>query len=205
VPSEAGQFNIVLVISDGDRRFGQQLLIDVRSGEPTTTPSPIATFAPDSDTPSPSPDATDDVTPTPTKAAGLAVEVGKVADGDDGDSAFSNNEIVTPGSEVTYLISIDNDSSVPVTVASLVDTLYPDVEADCRGPGNNPVIGAVLAPDDGDGDGVINGGADEIQCTFTINAPNSSGQSVTNTITGTVEDEDGNVATDSDDTKITTS
>ena len=205
-PDAAGQFNVVLVVSDGDRRFGQQLLVDVRTGEPTTTPSPISTFAPDTETPTPSAAPTDGATPTPTKAAGLAVEVGKVADAaSDDDSIFSNNEIAEPGSEVTYLISIDNDSSIPVTVQSLVDTLYPDIEADCSGPGDNPVIGAVLAPDDGDGAGVINGGADQIQCTFTDNAPDESGEVVTNTVTGTVRDENGNVASDSDDTKVTTS
>ena len=202
VPSAAGQFNIVLVVSDGDRRFGQKLLIEVRAGEATTTPSPIATFAPDSDTPTPQVSAS----PTPTKAAGVSVEVGKVAESStDADSVFSNNEIVTPGSEVTYLITIDNDSDVQVTITSITDDHEDNVEVVCKGPGNNPIIGAVLAPDDGDGDGVINGGADEIQCTYKQTAPNSSGQVVTNTVEGKVEDEDGNVATDHDDTKITTS
>jgi uncharacterized repeat protein (TIGR01451 family) len=200
VPDKAGQFNIVMVASDGDRRFGQQLLIEVREGEPTTTPSPIATFAPDTSTPTPEPES-----PTPTKAAGVSVEVGKVAEGDDGDSVFSNTEIVSPGSEVTYLITIDNDSNVPVTITSITDTLEGNVETVCKGPGNNPILGGVLAPDDGDGSGVQNGGSDEVQCTYKGTAPAGSGQTQTNKVDGRVEDEDGNAATDSDDTTITTS
>jgi uncharacterized repeat protein (TIGR01451 family) len=202
IPDKEGDFNIVLVVSDGTRRFGQTLLIVVGEGDATTTPSPIATFAPVTNSPTPAPTEP----PTPTKAAGISVEVGKVADSStDDDSVFSNNEVVDPGGTITYLISIDNDSSVPVTVQSIVDSLVDDVEVICLGPGDEPIIGAVLAPDDGDGDGVINGGADEIQCTYEQTAPDEPEETITNTVEGTVRDENGNTASDSDNTQVTTS
>jgi uncharacterized repeat protein (TIGR01451 family) len=192
VPSASGQFNIILVVSDGERRFGQKTLVEVRGGDSTTTPSPLQTFAPDTGTP----------TPTSTGTPDVRVEVGKVADGNDADLVYSNTEVVTPGSDVTYLITIDNDSNVPVTIQALEDSLYTGVE--CKGPGDTSVIGTVLAPDDGDGTGPIDGGADQVQCKFTKAAPGGSGVEIVNTITVVVKDEEGNSATDHDDTKVTT-
>jgi uncharacterized repeat protein (TIGR01451 family) len=199
VPDKSGQFNVILVVSDGDRRFGQKTLVEVRAGEETTTPSPLVTFAPDTDTPSPSPTAG----PSPTAAGALKIEVGKIAEGSDEDTAYSNNELVEPGSEVTYLITIDNDSSVPVSVTSLVDSLYPD--ADCEGNGGASIIGAALAPDDGDGAGSIDGGADEIQCKFSVNAPDEAGETVVNEVVAEAQDQNGNKASDRDNTTVTTS
>ncbi len=193
VPDASGQFNIILVVSDGERRFGQKTLVEVRGGAAASvTPSPLQSFAPDTGTP----------TPTATGTPDVRVEVGKVADGDDADLVYSNTEIVTPGSDVTYLITIDNDSNVPVTIETLEDSLYSGVE--CKGPGDATVIGVVLAPDDGDGTGSIDGGADQVQCKFTKAAPGGSGVSVDNTITVVVKDEEGNSATDHDDTRVTT-
>jgi hypothetical protein len=195
-PQTEGEQRVVLVVSDGDRRFGQEVRIGVGQGEETPTPSPLETFAP-STTP----------TPEPTSPSGtFRIDVGKLADGDDEGGTYSNGEIVTPGSEVTYLITIDNDADVPVTVTSLIDDVYDDIV--CETDEGGDVIGAVLAPDDGDaeeGPGSFDAGADEIQCTFTATAPAESGVGVTDRVTGTAEDADGNTASDFDDASITTS
>jgi len=145
-----------------------------------------------------------DATPTATPPSNpVSVEVGKLADGDDDGGAFSNSETVSPGSQVTYLVTIDNDSDVPVTIESLVDDTYPDV--DCETDQAGAAIGAALAPDDGDGPGVIDGGADEVQCTFVETAPGDAGVQVTDTVTATVTDGVGHDASDHDDATITTS
>ncbi len=129
------------------------------------------------------------------------MQVGKLAEGDDLDIIFSNDELVAPLSSVTYLITIDNDSPVEVTIISLLDDVYPGIT--CLASGVD-VVGQTLAADDGDGNG-LDGGADEIQCTFTMDAPAGSGVPVTDIITVVVEDADGNEASDSDPAKITTS
>jgi uncharacterized repeat protein (TIGR01451 family) len=201
-PTAEGEQRVILVVSDGDRRFAQAVLIPVGQGEKTPTPSPLETFAP-SETPEP----TETATPIATPEGGLRVEVGKLADGDDDGGGFSNDETVTPGSDVTYLITIDNDSDVPVTVTSIVDSVYADVVC-LTTPGEGDVIGAVIAPDDGDapsGPGVLDGGADEIQCIFHGTAPEGSGHEVTNDLAAIVEDSEGNTATDHDTATITTS
>ncbi|HVP04336.1 MAG TPA: glycosyl hydrolase family 18 protein [Dehalococcoidia bacterium] len=200
-PQNAGDQRVILVVSDGDRRFGQAVTVGVGQGEATTTPTPLETFPP-SETPA----ATESPTPTSSSAGALRVDVGKLAEGDDDGGTFSNGEIVSPGSEVTYLITIDNDGDVPVTVTSLIDDTYADIS--CTTDEGGDIIGAVLAPDDGDaadGPGSFDHGADEIQCTFKETAPADSGASVTDTITGTVEDEASNTASDHDDATITTS
>lgn len=195
-PQTVGEQRVILVVSDGDRRFGQAVTIGVGQGEATPTPSPLATFAP-SETP----------TPTPSGAATpFRIDVGKLAEGDDQGGTYSNGEIVTPGSEVTYLITIDNDADVPVTITSLIDDVYADIV--CESDEGGDVIGAILAPDDGDaeaGPGSFDGGADEIQCTFVALAPAESGVTVTDRVTGTAEDDNGSTASDFDDATITTS
>ncbi len=195
IPRTEGEQRVVLVVSDGERRFGQAMKIQVGEGEETPTPSPLATFAP-----SGSPTATS------TPGAALRVDVGKLAEGDDAGGTYSNGEIVSPGSEITYLISIDNDSDVPVTVISLIDDYYDDIVCETGDAGD--VIGAVLAPDDGDaeaGPGTFDQGADELQCTFVVDAPDDSGAAVTDRVTVVVEDDDGNTASDFDDATISTS
>jgi hypothetical protein len=192
-----GTYHIVLAVSDGDRRFGQQIAIQVNeSDEPS--PSPFETFPPDTPEPSETPEPTE----TPTTSADLAVEVGVVAEGDDEGGAYSNNEDVTPGSTITYLVTFDNDSDVSVTISSLIDNVYGEV--DCEAPGGGSVLGLVLAPDDGDaalGPGNLDGGADEVACIFTGVAPDTG--SVTNTVTGVVDADAGGSATDSDTSTIT--
>lgn len=197
-PRTQGEQRVVLVVSDGERRFGQAIAIGVGQGDKTPTPSPLATFAPSG---SPTPGAS----PTGTPAA-FRIDVGMLADGDDPLGAFSNDEKVTPASQVTYLVTFDNDADVPVTVVSLIDNTYENIV--CKTGGGSDIIGGVLAPDDGDaadGPGGFNQGADEMQCTFVVQAPADSGVSVTNRIRGTAQSEDGSQASDSDDAKITTS
>ncbi len=198
VAPNVGTYNIVLVVSDGERRFGRKLAVEVKKGTGPSA-SPLVTFAPESPTPTASPRASG--SPTPKAKATVAAQVGKRADGDDSDSVFTNDELTTPGSTVTYLVTIDNDSDVPVTISSLVDDKYDNIK--CLDTGGEEVIGATLGPDDGDG-ADLDGGADQIQCTFTAKAPTSSGKTVKDTITLQVKDEEGKSATDSDDASITT-
>jgi hypothetical protein len=198
VAPSGGQYHVVLVVSDGDRRFGQQIVVEVRQGE-SPSPTVIETFAPESETPTAPPEES---TPTDTPEPGLVfVEVGKVAEGDDADNEYTNDEHITAGSDVTYLITIDNDTNGPVTITSLVDDLYP--EAVCLTAGDAPVIQTVLSSDDGDGPGNIDGGSDQVQCTFTVTVNGNSGDVIVNTATGVVEDLSGSTDADQDNTTVT--
>jgi hypothetical protein len=204
IPRAAGEVKIRLIASDGERRFAQELTASVGQGGATPSVSPIESFGP-SATASPTPTATP-VAETPTPVPdGIRVEVGILAEGDDDNFSYTNDERVTTGSSVTYLVTIDNDSDVPVTVSSLLDDVYPD--AVCETAGGADVIGSVVGVDDGDaflGAGHIDGGSDEIQCVYIETAPSSVDAIITNEVTGSVEDEDGNAASDLDDTTIRT-
>ncbi len=93
-----------------------------------------------------------------------------------------------------------------MTITSLVDDVYPG--AVCLTQGGEDIIGTVLAADDGDaslGFGNLDGGADEIYCTFVEAAPSDSGVTLTDNIIVKVEDDNGHTATDTDDATVTTS
>ncbi len=197
IAPKAGQYNIVLVVSDGARRFGRRTPIEVKGGAGVAAPSPFVTFAPESGTPTPAGSGS----PTPT-AVGPKVEVGLVADGD-GDGTFSNSETVAPGGPIKYLVTIDNDGADSVSILSLLDSVYADFR--CLSEGGQDVDGMGLEPDDGDGPGSFNGGPDEVKCTFTEAAPNESATPVHSRITVVVEDATGLTASDQDDTTVTTS
>ncbi|MCH7835782.1 MAG: hypothetical protein IH864_02850 [Chloroflexi bacterium] len=202
---EPGTYTLRMLISDGDQRFGQEIDVEVKEkkGTPTATAAPVVTFPAEEPTPTATPTPTPGPEPTPT----VAVQVGKLAEGD-GDGVFSNDELVPPGSTVFYLITIDNDSGVPVTITSLVDDVYGTI-TDCGGINFDSalftdVVGRTLAADDGDGD-ALNGGADEVQCVFTRTAPAGPDMQVPDIITAVVRDADNNEASDTDPAKITTS
>jgi hypothetical protein len=202
IPRAAGPLRVVLVVSDGDRRFGRALTIEVGLGEPTPTPSEIATFPP-SETPTETPTPEPTVTSPP--AGPVIVEVALKADGDDEDSVFTNDETVTPGSDVVYQVIIDNDSDVPITVTSLIDDQFPGAECLTEGGGN--VVGTVLAPDDGDypPTGVFDTGSDQITCLIIGPAPSESGVPLTNGVQVSAQDEEGNSDSDNDTANIITS
>ena len=200
-PEEPGSYTITLVVSDGVRRFGRELVVDVgESDDPDTTGTPIVTLPPEEETPTPTAEPT--VTPTPEPETVMGVEIGLLAEGD-GDGQFTNDEFVPVGATITYLVTIDNDSNVPVEVTALVDNTYGEIACLDITTGEN-VIGTVLQPDDGDGPGVIDGGADEVQCTYTATAPESPDVSITNVVTGSVQSTGGQTAADQDDATITT-
>lgn len=200
-PEDPGSYTIRVIVSDGIRRFAREVVVDVgEPDEPDGTGTPIVTLPPEEETPTPTPEVTATPTPTPSQ---VGVEVGLRADGDDADNEPTNDELVTPGSTVTYVVVIDNDSDVPVQITSYSDNTYGDVT--CLDVTNSEdVLGLILQPDDGDGEGLIDGGSDEIQCTYTATAPEGPGVSVTNIFTGTVQAEDGESAADQDPTTITT-
>lgn len=202
IPAKEGSYTIVLVVSDGERRFGRRLTVEVGEA-PKPSATPLVTFPPESPTPTPLETPGGTPTPTPTPAAGVLVEVGLVADGDDSNPDFTNDETTSPGSSVTYLVTIDNDSEVPVTIDSLLDSVYGEVE--CLTAGGKNVVGEMLAADNGDGVGAFNGGADEITCTFTKTAPTESGTIVNNVVTVVVSDENGRSDADQDGAKVTVS
>ncbi len=135
----------------------------------------------------------------------MFVEVGLLADGDDVDEGdqYTNDEFTSVGSIVRYLVTFDNDSDVEVTITGYSDNTYPDIVCNDVTLGVD-VIGLVLGPDDGDGPGLINAGSDEIQCIFTVTAPDDVGVVVINTITGTVESAAGDIDADQDNAAITT-
>lgn len=203
---EAGAYTLRMLLSDGDLLFARELEVEVKE-KPQERPTPFVTFPVHEPTPTPTPTPTPSPTPTPTPAPTplptptVAVQVGKLSDGDDADPIFTNDELVTPSSPVIYLITIDNDSPVEVTITSLVDDVYGAVT--CLA-GGVDVVGQTLAADDGDGN-ALDGGPDEIQCTFTEAAPADSGEEVPDIITVVVQDADSNEASDTDPAKITTS
>ena len=123
-----------------------------------------------------------------------------LADGDDSDNAFTNSEIVSPGSTITYLVTLDNDSDVGVAVLSLVDDTFGDVNCMVEGTSEN-AIGLALAPDDGDKN-TFDGGSDELQCLYEVAAPNDPGV-INNVTTATVGDSGGSTASDFDDAPVT--
>lgn len=205
IPQDPGVFEIVLIVSDGVRRFARETFVAVGEVEiPDETATPIITFAPDkTGTPVPG-----DETPTPTPgpvSSAVFVEVGLLADGDDVDAfeQYTNDEFTSAGSTVRYLVTFDNDSEVEVTITGYSDNTYPDIVCNDVTLGVD-VIGLVLGPDDGDGPGLIDSGSDELQCLFTVDAPSDVGVVVINTITGTVESADGDIDADQDDAAITT-
>jgi spore germination protein YaaH len=198
-PGQAGTYNVILTVSDGDHRFGRKLAIEVKKGD-QPSPTPLQTFGP---TPVPSPTAPS-LTPTPaaeTPPPGtLSIQVGKRADGDDPGNEYGDPETTTSGSEVTYRIVIDNDSPVAVTIDSFVDDIYPG--AVCTDNDEEDVVGQTLAADDGDAELVTEKGDDAIVCTFTETVSGSSGDQITDRVTITVSDGTGNTGTDGDSAVI---
>jgi hypothetical protein len=74
-PHASGAQHVELIVSDGERRFGQQLTIQVGQGGPATSASPIESFGPAataSPTPSPTPLASATPTLGPTETASPA-------------------------------------------------------------------------------------------------------------------------------------
>jgi hypothetical protein len=178
-----GTYNLILIVSDGERRFGRKLPIEVKEGnEPSPTPPP-ATFPPE-ESPTPTPEVTGEPTETPTPGT-ISIQVGKRADGDDDDASFEDPEETSAGSEVTFRIVIDNDSDVEVTVDEVIDDM-PGAECDA--------VGVTLAPDDGDAEQVSDSGDDAIVCTYTVTVDDST----TNSVRVTVTDADANTGEDSD-------
>ena len=178
-----GTYKVTLLVSDGDRRFGRQLSIEVKPGDEASA-TPLVTFPPE--TPTPTPEPTGEATATPTPEPGtLSVQVGKRADGDDADTVFSDPETTSAGSTVTFRIVIDNDSNVPVTIDSVVDSM-PGATCDA--------VGQTLAKDDGDADLVSDTGPDSAVCTYTVTADGP----LSNLVNVTVSDSSGATGHDSD-------
>ncbi len=180
----AGTYNVTLIVSDGDRRFGRKLAVEVRQGD-EASPTPLVTFPPES--PTPTPQVTGTPTPTP-RPGTLKVQVGKRAQGD-GDSSCVDPATASIGSRVKFCIVIDNDSDVPVTVDSVVDDLR---AATCD------AVGKTLAPDDGDAEIVTDAGPDAAVCTYEITVTAADAPKLTNSVTVTVSDAGGNTGSDTD-------
>jgi len=197
-----GAKNVVLVVSDGERRFGRKTVVEVKKGTPAS-PAPQITFGPAA-TPTPPPAATATLGPTPKPT--LPIEMGVRADGDDEDKTAENDEVTGPGSNVTYYVIIDNDSNVKVKVTSLIDSVHGSI-TDCKSTVTDlPVVGIELDPDDGDAgtDGPDPDGPDAVSCTYVRPAP-PPGTQINPVITATVQAADGQTGTDFDDnTKVTT-
>ena len=200
-----GPHNVVLVVSDGERRFGRALLVEVKKGaEPSVTP--LVTFPPPTPSPSPTPAPGQPVatpTPTPPKPT-LPMEMGVRVDGSDGDSTATNDEKTAPGSSVTYYVIIDNDSAVKVKVTSLLDSVFGNITTCKTVGGAATVVGIELDPDSGDGPGDVDpDGPDAVSCTYDVTAPAAPGEAK-NVVTATIQSADGQAGSDFDDnTKLT--
>ncbi len=201
IAPEEGPHKLVLVVSDGERRFGRETVVEVkRSTE--RSPTPPVTFPPTTGTATPTPTPKPNgATPTPTPEFTLSLQVGKRADGDDPVEDYENDEETGPGTEVTYRIVIDNDAEVPVEIVSVLDDKYPGIV--CTDADGN-VVGRTLQPDDGDAALVDENGDDSIVCRFKKAAPGQPNKTVTDVVTVIVQDKDGNQGTDHDDATIRT-
>jgi uncharacterized repeat protein (TIGR01451 family) len=175
VAPAAGQYNLVLVVSDGERRFGRKTLVEVK-GPTGPSPTPLLTFAPETGTPTPTEEAG---TETPTPAPGPSITVIKASD-----------PTVPAGSQITYTVTVENTGSVPVIIISITDDTYPGVT--CETTGGADIVGSELAP------------GDVLNCTFVEEAPAGPGKTVTDIVTVTAEDADGVPATDSDPAVVQT-
>src|SRR5439155_12550161 len=188
-----GPHNLVLVVSDGERRFGRQTLIDVKKG-PQTSPTPLITFAP-TPTPTPAPGAPS-ATPAPPPKPTLPTQLGVKADGDDEGTTPSNDEKTAVGSTITYIVIVDNDSGAKVTITSLVDNVYGNI-TDCKSTiTGNQAVGIELEPDDHDGSEVDPNGADALTCTY--QRPAQTAGTVVNRLDVSVQSADGQTGTDFD-------
>jgi Glycosyl hydrolases family 18 len=207
VAPKQGPHGILLVVSDGERRFGRKTVIEVKKG-PDTTPTPLITFAPPTPVPTSPPPATPTQAATPTPKPTLPVQLGVQADGDDNGNTASNDETTAPGSQVTYYIILDNDSPAKVKVTSLVDDKHGNITTCKTAGGAASVVGIELDPDDGDGGDVRNvspNGLDAVLCTYEVTAPPTAGTEVKNVVVATVQAADGQIGTDFDDnTRFTT-
>ncbi len=100
--------------------------------------------------------------------------------------------VVAPGGPVDFEVVVANTSGEQVTVTALTDSVYGDLD-DAANPNvaNNTcaVLPVTLAADDN-----AAGGADELRCSFRAAVTGVAGDMHTNTITATVEDDDGNDA-----------
>jgi len=66
---ESGSYLLRMLISDGDRRFGREITIEVKA-KPQEHPTPLVTFPPEEPTPTPTPKPSPVASPSPTASAG---------------------------------------------------------------------------------------------------------------------------------------
>ncbi len=80
---EAGSYKLRILISDGDRRFGRELTVEVKEKR-VDRPTVVVTFPPEEPTPTPTatptPTPTSTPTPTPTPVAGPAAPANLIAE-----------------------------------------------------------------------------------------------------------------------------
>lgn len=190
VAPNAGTYGIVLVVSDGERRFGRKTSVDVVAGD-QGSPTPLVTFPPETPTPEPTPEPTATPATSPSPIAGLHVTVHVASHGNNPGSGFSNDTTTSPGSSVVYQVTIDNDGSISAKVTSLDDNVYANV--DCQVSDGNNVVGSTIAP------------GEQARCTYTVTAPPGSGVSVANTVTVSVSGSGGANNAAQGSAKITTS
>ncbi len=132
-------------------------------------------------------------------AAGVDDEDNPVSDDDDATvtvtdvqpvisvTKTANYELVPEGGDVTYTVEIVNDSVAtdPVEIQSLTDNIYGDLDGkgDC-------VLPQTIQP------------GDSYTCSFTVTVSGSAGDEITDVVTATGVDDEGNPASDDDDATI---
>lgn len=193
IAPDAGQYNVLLVVSDGERRFARQTLLEVKKG-PEPSPTPIETFAPD--TPTPTPEETATPTPTPPATASPTPRP----------AAFEVGLPDTTGTvgNVVLKLTIDNNGPTTLRVLSIQLTFGTEVisNIECLSTfSGKDVRNITLEADDGDSGGFGSGGPDEVVCEFSL-TPGSPGE-YRGTITVVAQDGNGNQGTASDDATIT--
>ncbi len=109
------------------------------------------------------------------------------------DESANPTRLEEPGGTVTFIVGVTNSSVESVTLISLVDTPYGDLTDPTNRTISNStcVAGATIAAD---------GGA--YTCSFQTYISGEVGAFYTDTVTATVEDDEGNIAADADDATI---
>ncbi len=108
-PAEEGEYVIVLAVSDGENRFGQEITVKVNPG-PTLTPTPTSTATP---TPTGTPTPTPTGTPTPAPTATASPTPGASPSPTPTPTATPGG---TPPDQVTGLEAIPGGASGKITL-----------------------------------------------------------------------------------------
>jgi hypothetical protein len=125
---EAGSYLLRMLISDGDKRFGREMTIEVRA-KPQQNPTPLVTFPAEEPTPTPSPTPSPVPSPSPSTGPGPVQNVAAGTDGVDPGEVLVSWTANPPSDDIDHY------------------NIYRQAGSDCSGPFSGSVIAQVNAGD----------------------------------------------------------